>query len=169
MGLWTLFTELLLFSHYIVSDSFVTPQTVTHQVPSVQEIFQARILEWKKKKNTGVGCIFYSRESSQLKDQPTFPAWQADSPLGRWSHIYECVCASSVASNSLWLHRLQPACIPCPWDFSGKNTEVGCHFLLQGIFTTQGLNLRLLHLLYWQADSLPLVPPGKPRHIYSVL
>ena len=43
-------TELLLFSHYIVSDSFVTPQTVTHQVPSVQEIFQTRILDWKKKK-----------------------------------------------------------------------------------------------------------------------
>ena len=36
----------------------------------------------------------------------------------------------------------------------GKNNEVGCHFLLQGIFPTQGLNLCLLH---WQADSLPSV------------
>ena len=36
---------------------------------------------------------------------------------------------------------------PCPWDFSGKNTGVGCHFLLQGIFLTQGLNLSLLCLL----------------------
>ena len=34
-------------------------------------------------------------------------------------------------------------------------------FLLQGIFLTQGSNLRLLGLLNWQADSLPLVPPGK--------
>ena len=33
------------------------------------------------------------------------------------------------------------------WDFPGKNTGVGCHFLLQGIFQTQGLNLQLLHLL----------------------
>ena len=33
----------------------------------------------------------------------------------------------------------------CPWDFPGKNTGVGCHFLLQGIFLTQGLNLGLLH------------------------
>ena len=33
----------------------------------------------------------------------------------------------------------------CPWDFPGKNTGVGCHFLLQGIFTTQGSNPRLLH------------------------
>ena len=41
----------------------------------------------------------------------------------------------------------------------GKNTEVGCHALVQGIFPTQGLNLGLLH---WQADSLPAEPPGKP-------
>jgi len=41
----------------------------------------------------------------------------------------------------------------CPWDFPGKNTEVGCHFLLQGIFLTQGLNPCLLP---WQADSLLL-------------
>ena len=40
--------------------------------------------------------------------------------------------------------------------FSGKNTGVGCHFLLQGIFLTQGSNLSLLHLLHWQVDSLPL-------------
>ena len=43
----------------------------------------------------------------------------------------------------------------------GKNTRVGYHALLQGIFPTQGLNLQLLYLLHWQADSLPLAPPGK--------
>ena len=42
------------------------------------------------------------------------------------------------------------------WNSPGKNTEVGCHFLLQGIFLTQELNLPLLCLLHWQADSLPL-------------
>ena len=41
----------------------------------------------------------------------------------------------------------------CPWNSPGKNTGVGCHFLLQGIFLTQGSNLSLLH---WQMDSLPL-------------
>ena len=40
--------------------------------------------------------------------------------------------------------------------------EVGCHFLLQGIFRTQGLNLYLLCLLHRQVDSLPLAPQGKP-------
>ena len=47
----------------------------------------------------------------------------------------------------------------CPCNSAGKNTGVGCHALLQGIFPTQGLNPRLLHLLHWQAGSLPLVPP----------
>ena len=48
------------------------------------------------------------------------------------------------------------ACQASQWDFTGKNTRVGCHFLLQGTFPTQGLNPYLLHLLHWQADSLPL-------------
>ena len=34
---------------------------------------------------------------------------------------------------------------PGSWDFPGKDTGVGCHFLLQGIFPTQGSNLGLLH------------------------
>ena len=38
----------------------------------------------------------------------------------------------SVVSNSLELHGLWPARLPCPWDFPGKNTGVGCHCLLQG-------------------------------------
>ena len=42
-------------------------------------------------------------------------------------------------------------------------TGVGGHALLQGIFPTQGRNLRLLRFLHCQAGSLPLVPPGKPQ------
>ena len=51
---------------------------------------------------------------------------------------------------------------------SGKNTGMGCHALLQGIFPTQGLNPHLLCLLHWQADSFPLAPPGKPRNSHLV-
>ena len=43
-----------------------------------------------------------------------------------------------------------------------KNTRVGCHALLQGIFPTQGSNQHLLCLLHWQVGTLPLIPPGKP-------
>ena len=55
-------------------------------------------------------------------------------------------------------HGLQPASLLCPRDSPGKNPGVGRHFLLQGIFSPQGSNPHLLHLLHWQVDSLP------PRH-----
>ena len=53
----------------------------------------------------------------------------------------------------------------CRWDLPGKNTGVGCHFLLQGIFPTRGLNPCVLHCRQTpasQADSLLTEPPGKP-------
>ena len=34
-------------------------------------------------------------------------------------------------SDSVRPHRQQPTRLPCPWDYPGKNTGVGCHFLLQ--------------------------------------
>ena len=62
----------------------------------------------------------------------------------------ECVCVH--ACMHVHLVRVQlfttPFTVafqaPCPWNFPGKNTRVGCHLLLQGIFPTQGLNPRLL-------------------------
>ena len=64
----------------------------------------------------------------------------------------------SVISSSLWPHGLQSARLLCPWDFPGKNTEVGSDSLLPGTFLIQGSNLGLWHCrwtLYF--DSL-----GKP-------
>ena len=40
---------------------------------------------------------------------------------------------------------------------------MSCHALLQGIFPTRGSNLHLLRLLHWQAGSLSLALPGKPK------
>ena len=61
-------------------------------------------------------------------------------------------------------HGLQPTRLLCPWDFPGKNTGVGCHFLFQGIFLTQGLNSYLLQeIMHWQAGSLPLSHLGSPK------
>ena len=66
------------------------------------------------------------------------------------------VLSRSFISDSLWPHGQQPSRLFCPWDFQGKNTGAGCHFLLQGIFPTRELNMRLLHPLHGQADSLSL-------------
>ena len=74
-----------------------------------------------------------------------------------WSH--------TVVFNSLRPHGLQPIRLLHPWDFPGKITGVGCHFLLQGIFLTQGLNPGLPHcrqMLY------RLEPPGK-SYMQSIL
>ena len=46
--------------------------------------------------------------------------------------------------------------IPLFMEFSSKNTGMGCHFLLQGIILTQGLNPHLLCLQHWQVTSLTL-------------
>ena len=59
-------------------------------------------------------------------------------------------------------NSLRPQGLYSSWDSPGQNTGVLSLFLLQGIFPTQGSNLRLLRLLHWQAGSLPLAPPGKP-------
>ena len=81
-------------------------------------------------------------------------------PLNSHSKQRQCVCTKPLqlcpTLQSLIFRLL------CPWDSLGKNTGVGCHVLLQGIFSTQGLNLCLLCLLQQQASSLPLVLRGKP-------
>ena len=58
-----------------------------------------------------------------------------------------------VMSCPLQSHGLQPTRLLCPWDSPGKNTGVDCHFLFQGIFSTQGSIAGLLHcrqiLYHW--------------------
>ena len=85
--------------------------------------------------------------------QPSYP-WSSPSPPAK------CIYAKSC--QTLQPHRLNPVRLLCPWNPPGKNTGVGCHFLLQVIFSTKGLNSHLLHLLHWQVDSLPLAPSEKP-------
>ena len=77
---------------------------------------------------------------------------------------HACQVASVVSSSSHPCGQ-QPTSLVCLWDSPGENTGVGCHALLEGIFPTQGFNLNLLSLLLWQAGSLPLAPPGKPKAI----
>ena len=62
-------------------------------------------------------------------------------------------------SNSLQSHGLWPMRCLCPWDFPGKNTGVGCRFLLWGIFPTQGLNPCLLH---WRASLVTQLVKNPP-------
>ena len=63
-------------------------------------------------------------------------------------HSTVCVLSHSAVFDSLRSHGLKSSRLLSPWDVSGKNTGVGCHFLLQGIFPTQESNCHLLCLLH---------------------
>ena len=82
-----------------------------------------------------------------------------------------CVCgwllfSCSVMPNSFATPWTVARQAPLSMGFSRQEYWSGLHFLLQGIFPTQGLNPCLLCLLHWQADSLPLREESK-KH-YSV-
>ena len=83
---------------------------------TVYGILQARILEW-------VTFSFF-RVSSQPRDQT-----QVSCIAGGFFTIWATI--ASVVSDSVRPHRRQPTRLPRPWDSPGKNTGVGCHFLLQ--------------------------------------
>ena len=56
--------------------------------------------------------------------------------------VCECACSvSSVVFNSLLPYGLQLTRLLCPWDSAGRNTGVGCHAFLQGIFRIPGIKL----------------------------
>ena len=99
---------------------------------------------------------------------------------GKDAPPHYCFCASywkssvlshSVVSDSLRPHGLWPARLPCPWDFPGKNTGVGCHALLQEIFPTQELNpglpygKQILYYLSHKGSPLTLPPLFEFQHI----
>ena len=80
---------------------------------------------------------------------PDNQGWLLCSVLSHFSHIWLFAILWTVAYQASLSIR-----------FSGKSTGVSCHFLLQGIFSTQGLNPYLFRLLHWQVGSLPLAPLG---------
>ena len=81
----------------------------------------------------------------------------------RWGGMIHLPSSRQRSAHSFSLLLPQPTRPLCPWNFPDKNTGVGCHFLLQGIFPTQGLNPRPFHLLHWQGRFFPTAPPGKPH------
>ena len=104
-------------------------------------------------KNTGVcGRSLLQGESSWPRDQTwvsciagrVFTTWR-ETPGAKSLQLCPTLC--DPIDYSL------PGSV-CPWDSPGKSTGVGCHALLQGIFTIQGSNS---HLLHWQVGSLQLV------------
>ena len=86
-----------------------------------------------------------------------------------------CPAAAAAAKSlqscpdSVRPHRLAAQQAPLSMGFSGKNTGVGCHFLLQGIFPTQESNPGLPHCRQTQADALNSEPPGSLVKVHKAL
>ena len=73
------------------------------------------------------------------------------------------VCVHVLSCARLFVTPWTVTCqVPLSMGFSRQEHWSGCHFLLQGIFPTQGSNSSLLHLLYWQTGALPAEPTGNP-------
>ena len=89
----------------------------------------------------------FSSGSSQPRNQTGAPALQA------------CVLSHVQLFAAPWTTACQS---PLTTEYSRQEYWVGCHFLLQEIFPTQGSSTRPLCLLPWQVDSLPLVSREKP-------
>ena len=118
---------------------FMTPWTVAHQAPLSMGV--SRQEYWSGLPFPSPGDLANRViEPGPLALQPnSLPSeLQGSTAKGRkGSH--------SVVSDSLRPHWLWPTSLLCPCNFPGKSTGVGCHFLLQGILPTQGLNPGLPH------------------------
>ena len=123
---------LWLFSPWVVSDSFATPRTVACQN--------------SPGKNPGVCCHLLLQGILLTQGlNPRLLHWQVVSLwLSQSLWLSRSLCCS-VMSNSLLPHDSSLPGFSDHGDSPGKNTGVGCHYLLQGIFPTQGLNLAFSH------------------------
>ena len=75
---------------------------------------------------------------------------------------YACCCVISVMSNPVRPHRRQPTRLPRPWDSPGRNTGVGCHFLLQCMkVKSQSEDTQSCPTL---CDPMDCSPPGSSVH-----
>ena len=73
-------------------------------------------------------------------------------------HVCFCCCScciASVVSDSVRPHRRQPTRLPHPWDSPGKNTGVGCHFLLQCVKVKSLSHVRLFATPWIAAYQAP--------------
>ena len=73
-----------------------------------------------------------------------------------------CCCVASVVSDSVRPHRQQPTRLRCLWDSPGKNTGVGCHFLLQCMKVKSESEVAQSCLTL--SDLMDCSPPGSSVH-----
>ena len=148
-----------------MSNSVATPWIVAYQAPLSMGSF--------RQENPMSSAISFYRASSQHRD-PTCVSCIGRQILGHWFTWVVRSSSDPVVVQSLSCVRLFSNAIDCspPISFvlgisQARNTGVGCHFLLQGIFPNPGLESMAPELA---GDSLPLHHQGRhrvcPKHLY---
>ena len=149
-----------LFSCVIIHMMGVCDMTGHHYVNLKKFAVTANKRTHQKQCHSKPLCIniysyFFTKPDQMMQ---MFMSWLFD-----LSVCLKCACVLSCFScvQLFVTYGLYPTRYFCPRNSQGKNSGVGCHALLQGIFLTQGLNSCHLSLLYWQGGYLRLAPPGK--------
>ena len=149
----------------LIHDSFLNPsETISKSEKYAQQIDE---MHWKPESLNACSQHWPIERPQFFSRQCPTACRTANTSTGEWIGL------QSFASSSICAQSCSTLCNPmdcsppvgCPYDFPYKNTEVSCHFLLQGIFPTQELNLRLL---CWQADSLALRQLGSPVFTWTL-
>ena len=168
-------TTSLLFAKWDTCLTLCNPMDCSLPGSSFHEILQARILEWVAipfsrgsswhRDQTRVSCISYNGRRILYCTTCTTQVQFLGRELRAEGPAHSCLCEilnSNLPSGKLLTCYQSEVkslshvrLLATPWtvayhappcmDFPGKSTGVGCHFLLQGIFLTQGWNWGLLH------------------------
>ena len=114
-----------------------THSCTEHRLPVYP--LKASLLAEKYLSYSGV-CIVWAMQTLMTKSDVTLA--ENTCQTQRQVRFFCCCCSCPTLCDP---HGLLLARLLRPWDSPGKNNGVGCHFLLQGIFPTQGLNPGLPH------------------------
>ena len=139
----------------------IDPQIRTNRLSWLLFCFLMKVLlflEIFPDKHTFYDCLAHHWISERFFPTPFDAKWSILTPNLHslenflWVQFFTLLCNLFVVVDLISCVRLfcdpMDCILPvssCPWDFPGKNTRMGCYFLLQGIFPTQGSSLHLLH------------------------
>ena len=112
-------------------------------------------------------AVWYARPSSHVADSCSSESRLEYYGLYNYFLVCACVCSVTQSCPTSQPHGLSPARLLCPWNFPGKNTGVGCHFLLQGIFRPRDLTC-VSSASCFGRQILPLSHPGSPSMLMYV-
>ena len=152
----------MLFSHWTVSHSlwpfrqqhirlscpWLSPGGCSDSCPLNQWCYLTTVL-W---------CVKYTIHALKLVTIPLEPML----PIGQQMKKWKWKWSHSVVSESVWPYRQQPTKPPRPWDSPGKNTGVGCHFLLQCMKVKSESEVAQACLTL--SDPMDCSPPGSSIH-----